>query len=792
MRSLPYLSFCLAISLAATNADAQYTARAKTAPTKDVPPMGPPTSGLLAVGGSDDCANAAAANAIAGAGVFAVTTVGATNGSPDAASCVNTQRDVWFYWTATSTGVATINTCGGTTVDTVLTVWADGAPAGSCPSGAAVACNDDFCGLQSQVAFSALAGTSYFLQFGAFSAATTYSGTFSIAVAGPPANDECGTPIAIGGTGSYPFSTASATTGTQGQTEPLCLAFGQSAIDNDVWFAWTAPNTGAATVSFCGGTATDTKVAAYAGSGCPAGPALACNDDTCGLQSELAFACVAGQVYSLQVGNYPGAAGGAGTFTIGIVDPDSCATPTPISGAGTFPFDNTAATTGTEGQSEAGCLYFGTSGITNDVWYRWTATTSGAAMLSLCGQSTMDSKVAVYGGSGCPAAAAIACNDDSCGFQSQLSFSAVAGQDYLIQLGNYPGATGSTGTFTIDVVAPPTGCQYDDGTAENSIGLSAGGQIVALQRFSGGGGSTDVASISAAFGAPAFPDPALNGLPFTVAVWDDPNDDGLPNDLVLLATASSVIANEATNTFITATLGAPVSVSGVFFVGVAVAHGPGRFPLALDQSQASGGRAFVAGEVGGTVDLANLSAAGLPPTDMDGIGLPGVWLLRADCSGGVPTGTVVCEGTPANCPCGNAGAVGNGCANSVNPAGAHLTATGNPSIGSDSVRLNASGMTTGPQPSYCTFVQASSLTSGATFGDGVSCLGASMIRLGTRLMSGGSASFGAGIAGDPPVSVAGMVGAPGTRHYQVVYRNSAVFCTSATFNVTNGYSIVWN
>jgi hypothetical protein len=30
-----------------------------------------------------------------------------------------------------------------------------------------------------------------------------------------------------------------------------------------------------------------------------------------------------------------------------------------------------------------------------------------------------------------------------------------------------------------------------------------------------------------------------------------------------------------------------------------------------------------------------------------------------------------------------------------------------------------------------------------------------------------------------------------TRYYQVWYRNSAPFCTTATFNLTNGYSIVW-
>jgi len=31
----------------------------------------------------------------------------------------------------------------------------------------------------------------------------------------------------------------------------------------------------------------------------------------------------------------------------------------------------------------------------------------------------------------------------------------------------------------------------------------------------------------------------------------------------------------------------------------------------------------------------------------------------------------------------------------------------------------------------------------------------------------------------------------GTRTYQVSYRNSASFCTPATFNISNGMIVVW-
>jgi hypothetical protein len=59
----------------------------------------------------------------------------------------------------------------------------------------------------------------------------------------------------------------------------------------------------------------------------------------------------------------------------------------------------------------------------------------------------MDSKVAVYRGPCCPPDAALACDDDTCGFQSVVPFPAVAGEEYLIQLGNYPGSSSGTGSF---------------------------------------------------------------------------------------------------------------------------------------------------------------------------------------------------------------------------------------------------------------------------------------------------------------------------------------------------------
>lgn len=153
------------------------------------------------------------------------------------------------------------------------------------------------------------------------------------------------------------------------------------------------------------------------------------------------------------------------THTAFVGGSDSCSSPDVITGTGAFQFNNSAATTGAEGQSNSACNFFGATGIANDVWFVWTSIGTGNITLSLCGGTSMDSKVAVYAGAGCPGGAPLACNDDSCSLQSQLTFFVTNGSQYTIQLGNFPGATGSSGTFSFLVCCGPSLCVPDSATA---------------------------------------------------------------------------------------------------------------------------------------------------------------------------------------------------------------------------------------------------------------------------------------------------------------------------------------
>ncbi len=193
-------------------------------------------------------------------------------------------------------------------------------------------------------------------------------------------------------------------------------------------------------------------------------------------------------------------------------------------------------------------------------------------------------------------------------------------------------------------------------------------------------------------------------------------------------------------------------------------------------------RAEIPGNLVGTICYRFVTA--------DQYGNTGTSVQRCYTATGAGTGMAYCfgDGTGGACPCGNTGAAGNGCANSLVAAGANLTASGTASISGDTVVLAGSGMPNSSALYFQGTTQANG-GNGTVFGDGLRCAAGSVIRLGTKTNSGNQSAYPVG--GDLSVSVRGAIGAPGTRTYQVWYRNAAAFCSPDTFNLSNGYQIVW-
>ncbi len=156
------------------------------------------------------------------------------------------------------------------------------------------------------------------------------------------------------------------------------------------------------------------------------------------------------------------------------------------------------------------------------------------------------------------------------------------------------------------------------------------------------------------------------------------------------------------------------------------------------------------------------------------------------------TAVPVClgDGSSGACPCGNPSAsAGNaGCLNSLG-AGGRLVDAGASSLSGDTLTLEGSSM---PNAAVLYFQGTQLLAggAGAPFGDGLRCVAGTLTRLGVKTNVAGASRYPD--AGDSPISVRGMIPGPGTiAAYQAWYRNSASFCTSAAFNMTNALRVVW-
>jgi hypothetical protein len=131
---------------------------------------------------------------------------------------------------------------------------------------------------------------------------------------------------------------------------------------------------------------------------------------------------------------------------LAIAQNDDCTGALPVLDGANGPFTNVGATTSTPAWPCG-------SGA-NDIWFVYVATASGTYDVNLCGGS-YDSTLEVFDGTaGCAALVSLGCNDDSCGTQSRVTFTATLGATYYIRMGGYAGATG-TAPLTIVPPAPP-------------------------------------------------------------------------------------------------------------------------------------------------------------------------------------------------------------------------------------------------------------------------------------------------------------------------------------------------
>jgi acetyl esterase/lipase len=146
------------------------------------------------------------------------------------------------------------------------------------------------------------------------------------------------------------------------------------------------------------------------------------------------------------------------------------------------------------------------------------------------------------------------------------------------------------------------------------------------------------------------------------------------------------------------------------------------------------------------------------------------------------------DGSSTACPCGNFSQPGAnlGCRHSL-VVGGNLHAVGHASVANDTLVLRGDSMPN----STALYFQGDGLTAGGgiAFDDGIRCAGNVIRRLGVRLNNSGWSQYPSG--GSPSVSAQGAALAGQTLYYQVWFRDTGTWCTSAVTNLTNALAITW-
>jgi hypothetical protein len=352
--------------------------------------------------------------------------------------------DIWYLYTPTVSGT-TIVFVEGLTTAIAFSLAAYDASAGA----AGLTAVPGACGASRHTSFAATAGTPYAIRIGMAQPVTwDVIGAFglSIATLPPTTNDSCSAAAQLV-VGDNRLTTTGA---TPDPALPVACPSGSfSPTTNlDVWGSFTTPAPGR--VRFGARGLGTLQFAVYGGS-CGALVPIACEVGTSVVSVDDV---VGGSVYYVRGGPTSPANVGAVDFDVhfeAFPSNDDCAGATPIFDGTTSGLTNIGATT-----SPGAPSCFATN---NDVWFSWTATTTGTAAISGCGSSG-DPLFALYDACG---GVELACDDDDaaklgpCASVSSLApyleVPVVAGSTYLLRVGSrHPSSPASTDPYmTFDV-----------------------------------------------------------------------------------------------------------------------------------------------------------------------------------------------------------------------------------------------------------------------------------------------------------------------------------------------------
>ena len=401
----------------------------------------------------------------------------------------NIFNDVWYLYTPTCDGIATISTCNDADFDTKLALYE-----GDCGDGLIqVACNDDgpgCAGFSSILTAPVSAGVTYKLRVGGFTDGGFGSGNLTIGCALPCdtscpdgaifEDEECGFDenggCNDGGAGT------SVQTIAVGDTVCGTFFFDGGLRDTD-WYEFTLDQDSIVQADLF---TLDTIAGAVAilSTDCPPADFGFVVDSNC--PTTVVSSCLPAGTYrlfvSLDFGAIVTCGDEAANYTVslsiaeecdaGPPENDDCANAIEIFNGDTE-FSTEFATT--DGLEDPLCDSFGTAQINNDIWYTYTATCTDTLTVSTCNTVDFDTRIAVYEGTDCDPASIIACNDDGdgcAGFSSFLTTPVTEGMQYTIRIGAFGAGETGSGTVSVECNAGPQPPEND--ACEDAIAIGDG------------------------------------------------------------------------------------------------------------------------------------------------------------------------------------------------------------------------------------------------------------------------------------------------------------------------------
>ncbi|HUG11881.1 MAG TPA: immunoglobulin domain-containing protein [Opitutaceae bacterium] len=416
--------------------------------------------------GNDDFANALT---IPGAGGnTSGTNLGGTKqtGEPDHGGDAG-GHSVWWKWTAPADGLARLSTAGSS-FNTLLAVYLGG----SVNTLAEVTSSDDDGELiTSRVEFEAVSGTTYWIAVdGSGGAIGIVNLSAQFIADSAPQNDAFADALNIASGGANTSGTNVDATKETGEPAHAGNGGGRS-----IWWKWTAPGNGTATISTAS-SSFDTLLGVYTGASVGALTEIAASNDAPGLvTSRVEFAATSGTVYRIAVDGWGGATGSV-SLSVQFTGNNPPANDAFVN-ALTFPAEGgNNLGTNVDATKEAGePVHAGNAGG-RSVWWNWTPSLSGIATISTAG-SGFDTLLGVYTGASVNSLTVVASSDDHGGTStSVVEFNAVSGTTYRIAVDGFndSGAIAS-GSISLTIVnsVPPATPVTSAATAITTTGFTA-------------------------------------------------------------------------------------------------------------------------------------------------------------------------------------------------------------------------------------------------------------------------------------------------------------------------------